>query len=457
MKELLKSKLHPTEKRKLVNQHRLKLVSLKSVEYGALFVALLIIIVIVAGFFPYSNSLVTAKLQRYIKSYSLDTLVLEKVTITPWKSIEIKNIHFSKRLSSSSIVSGQIDHATFKVNILSLLLWQKNFKEQKELIKITNQGKTTTDRALLSIQNQLNFLQKIPNWRELVCNQASITHKDTLSKLNRSYELISLKCNRSADNSPLEGSFRFKEINLGKDVFKVNNFNGTFSIDSGLIQLSKCKGDFLDGKVKIDSKVNLAAHLFENLLLELQDINLAHIYKADIKNEGTITGILDLEFHVPKSNFQVDSITGNGTITGKHIKISEVPVLKSLASLLSIPSLKKLEFDRIKSQFHVKQRTFTTEMQGFGDQLDFKSAGWIQENGSLNQQFVGTLSKDLVKSLPKEVVATLYEVKDSRREFNCRIYGSVKEPKFEFDKKMIQRAINNVFDNVSKSLMQFFY
>jgi hypothetical protein len=116
-----------------------------------------------------------------------------------------------------------------------------------------------------------------------------------------------------------------------------------------------------------------------------------------------------------------------------------------------------LRFNRIKNEFELRKNlTFFNTTQGEGEKVSFSAKGWIQPDGSLNQNFEAVLDPGFVKELPPVVAGSLLDGENENKIFRCKVYGNTAAPRVELDSTVLRKAIGSVFDDMKQNLKYLF-
>jgi hypothetical protein len=266
---------------------------------------------------------------------------------------------------------------------------------------------------------------------------------------NGSIAIVQSKEN--SENSEIEVSFPF--LKIYGDGFENIKCAISYSPD-GRIFLQNCTAKYYDGKIKARATINLQENLVDSYLLNIEKMDLAYWYAVHV-GTGKIAGGTSLHLEGSSVPLRRPLRSAELQMTISPCSINDLPMQQSLATSLFIPSLSTIEFSKItvRAAFDTAD-TIKATLSGSGDQLNFNASGWIKTDGALQQHVEGTFSKKMIAELPPVVKKTLEPTKDGGRSFRCRLYGTFADPRFELDKETLQRAVGNMFENVSRELLQ---
>jgi hypothetical protein len=172
---------------------------------------------------------------------------------------------------------------------------------------------------------------------------------------------------------------------------------------------------------------------------------------------GKIDGTIHIDVKLESSTFNYDSLNGSGFVTIDNATITGTGFQNSLKALIMSSQIDTLCFNKIKNEFELqKNMTFVNKSQGEGEKITFSARGWIQPDGSLNQNFEAIFSPGFVKGLPPVVAGSLLDGENNNKIFRCKVYGNTASPRVELDSTVLRKAIGSVFDDMKQNLKYLF-
>ena len=237
----------------------------------------------------------------------------------------------------------------------------------------------------------------------------------------------------------------------------LRRLSGEISGNGESLGLNRCKGEFFNGKFKLDARINPSRNTLGALSFSLSGCNIDEWYKYADTSNGRLSGKADCGLVLDSSSLVINSLRGRGSVSAVHFEISRFPFQQTLAGLLAYEGLSRLRFRKVKADLTIKPGgAVTTEVIGIGDSLSINTSGWISTTGQVNEKAEFIVSKIAVHTLPTFAQETLEETNGGGRILRLRIFGDVNNPKFEIDSRIIlQKAVKNMFDDVRNNLQKW--
>lgn len=144
-----------------------------------------------------------------------------------------------------------------------------------------------------------------------------------------------------------------------------------------------------------------------------------------------------------KGNAHVDS----GTLTG-------VPLLQTIASLLNIPELQRIQFDEITVEYAMDNGVIDTPViKLMSKDIQVTGSGKTDFDFNLDHRFTLALSPAIMAKVPKEAIDLFAKRDDGFRTIDFKVTGPASSPKTDLTDKLVKGAANKL---IEKGLEQFF-
>jgi hypothetical protein len=229
-----------------------------------------------------------------------------------------------------------------------------------------------------------------------------------------------------------------------------------FLTTDGEIKLTKINGNYFEGSVHGALSFNSQFTHMVSYDMHIDSMNLTTWYQSH-GNTGKMEGALTARFKGGRSPLRVQIPRGSVQCTLSHYSLSQLPLLSAFSSGLGIPSLSMLQFDRCAISAEADSGdTVAATFYGTGKELIGNAQGWINKQGHFEYTIEGEFPEKMVNRLSKMVRNSLPATKSGGRTFKCRVYGTFADPRFELDKKIVERAIETMFEDISREYMQMY-
>jgi hypothetical protein len=423
-------------------------------EWFATILLLLIILVGIAGLiFPISHPFLVLKVSEYLHNSGADSCHVGNVTIKIWKGIEINDLCIEKKINSLEKYTFSAEKVSINLNLLTSLL---NFRKYKE---IPFDGHENIFDELYREPQQyfsswFKFFNQLKTFRgiNIIEPRLSIYGYDSLH-----IELTGgvIDVINDFEKKTMEVLFQISTAKVNDYVFEYNK--GTLLIDEQVLKIIKNKGRYLDGKYKMSGDVDLFQKRLRSLQIGVADLQMSSLHLGKDSLSGKIDGTIHIDVKLESSTFNYDSLNGSGFVTIDNATITGTGFQNSLKALIMSSQIDTLCFNKIKNEFELqKNMTFVNKSQGEGEKITFSARGWIQPDGSLNQNFEAIFSPGFVKGLPPVVAGSLLDGENNNKIFRCKVYGNTASPRVELDSTVLRKAIGSVFDDMKQNLKYLF-
>lgn len=428
--------------------------NMKLMEWLICIVFLLIVILLIAGFFPISHPAITRYVRSIIEKSDIDTCSIGRISLTPWKGVTFYDVIAGGVTNNNTEYNLHFSKIRINLNVIrSFTKWPQIKLSFMQLRKSVHNNFAEDFSGTLDML--LSYSDQVQDVKSIIINgkQLKIQRNDTLVlTANR----FSFDINRNKEEpQTLEIALEAAEFDYQK--FIVTFFKSSAVYNNRTLKINNCRGRIFDGKFRLDSELNLRDNFLVALSLMASKIDIDQIADLAETRYGCYYGEMDFHLNFQPSFLNLDSLRGKGSINASNVKIEDSPVQKSLVELFNIDKLTELSFDRVKSDFKIVNKdTINSEISANGRSIDLKSNGYFNLYGMIDQNIDATLSEEFAKELPDFVAKSLETGEDNRLNVRCKVYGTIDNPKVELDREIMKRTIGNVFEEMKENFKDFF-
>lgn len=422
-------------------------------EWSATILLLLIFAAVVATLiFPVSHPILVQKVSTYLKDSGADSSRVGNVTIKIWQGIEISDIYVDKEISSHEKYSFSAEKITVKVNILSSIF----LKKSREL---PVKGKEYLFYELYRepkyyLGEWFRFLNQYKTFRGLSIMEphVSITGFDSLD-IGMNGGVVDL--DNDCEKKEMNVQYQIGSSKINGLLFEYNK--GTLLIDENNLKIIRSNGRCFDGKYKMTGDIDVYQSRIRALQIGGTGFAMSLLYNGSDVSGGVPGGDINFDVKLEPSAFHYDSLRGSGVLAIEKTVIAGTSFQRSLKNLIMSPLIDTLRFSRVKNEFDLRKNlTFFNKTQGSGSEVDFSAKGWIQPDGSLNQNIEAVLNESFVRRLAPAAANSLIVGEKGERIFRCKVYGNSASPRVELDSIVLKRAIGSVFNEMKENFKHLF-
>jgi hypothetical protein len=434
------------------NKKRLDTVKILEIAVGLLLIAVLA--VVVAGFFPISVPALTKSMETQARKAGVDSCSIHDAKVALWKGCSLHRIVITKRIDTQHVVTLLIPWCSIQGNLAKAAF--AYFKTGAKPFSFPAQGSGSPDSKLGQVKTGIGRVIGFPALRTVTLSRASIEVKraDTTFILLKNLkgecrigggDVRSMMCTVSAGSLSIAG------------VQAAHSMHAEFTCDTTAIAVTESRGIVFDGKVRCGGSADLGRRMLTGLTLSAKDCDVGEWYRWNDTANGAIRGRADLNFDLDSSDLTLDSLRGKGDLSATDVTLAGFPFQKSLVTMFAFPYFKRPRFDKVEADLSLKPGgILSAKARGKSDTLVVSTNGWLGMNGTLDEHVTCEFTRSGTAKLTEFLRKTLEETKGGGRVLTCRIYGKIGNPKFEIEsQKIIQKAVQNLFDDVRLNLQQW--
>ena len=402
-------------------------------------------LIIITGFHPIQNNFITSKIIAVVLKSGINSCSVDRIILTPWKQIEFYGLHIKKDVDKNSFLDIQLTHCQLQYNLFTLVL------HAADLTRTISNIKEDFWNAQLTPAQISSILKSITPINVVHCKGDKI-HIEQKGKNPVDLKNYSIDISKKNELLPdYDGKIEVESVLI--DRWPVTKISADLTFNDRILKIKTCNGQFLNGQFRIFGDINLRSSKVLALNCAVTGLSIDKYYSIEKKHPGKIRGTADIKLILGESFLNRDSLNGKGSIIASGVTVVNLPLQKSLVSLLGFPQLGQVTFDTIRTEFELKSgNKFSNNMNGRGPIIGFSSVGWINGDGNLNQNITGVFTRNFTAILPGIMSESMQETADYGRKFQCRIYGSLDHPKIELSKETLKKAFSGAFDSMKQKI-----
>ena len=431
---------------------RLDAVAFLEIIVGVIFLAFLA--VVIAGFIPLSFPALARSAEKAVRNSGVDSCAIQSARVALWKRVTFHHVTIAHRIDAQTTLIVRAPECAFHGNLAKVALGLF----RKESLSLTGGGgkRVAAGKRLTKLKSAIATVIELSLFRTFTIRHATM-------EVNRKSGApivangISVECAVDRDiTGLLQGSLAAGSLSVA-GVQAARNLSAEFSGDTNSLTLSDCKGTALDGKVRCACSLDLDRERLSAFTLSVKNLDLGEWYRWNDSTKGYIAGRADMNMTLDSSDLLLDSLRGKGDLSIAHYSMTGFAFQKTLVTMFAFPHFARPQFDKVEADFSVQSGgRLSAKARGRGDTLTVTANGWIRRDNTLEESITCEFSKAGVRALPEFLQKTLEETKRGGLAFKCKIYGRVDNPKFEIESRQIlQKAVQNLFDNVRNNLQQW--
>jgi hypothetical protein len=433
----------------------------KTARTIGLFACGILILAFLLGFVPFSNQGLKIQVERILKESFVDSCAIDKLTITLWTGVSVKNIRFAWRDPSGASYSCCVPRAGVSYYALPVLFKRLIIKnitlERPRLtynIPATPLAPPAPPRPF-SMDKLSDALAGFPYSvfiRNITLSKARVVVTQKRATL-MDCKGIGLSMKIGLDRGiALEGACEADSICL-IDAWRLTRLKAGIRVSGLAVTLDNCRAECYGGRISAKASADLAQGTLVECGVSLSHVKLDQWYSAEKAGPGRLTGKLDASMDFRRSALCVDSLAAKGKIKITGVIASDLPLQKNLIVVLAVSKLTTMRFSRISSDLDLKKgKIYTENVTGEGDPMDFKADGWVDLNGYFSERINAEFSGEFMGSLPPFFRKSLLPVEGDpdKRAFTCSASGTFKNPRVSVDQRIVNRAVGNIITEIGK-------
>jgi hypothetical protein len=398
-----------------------------------------VLAIAIAGFFSYSHPVLTAKARTFI-GRNTDSLSIGTLRVTPWLGVGLRDVRMVKTLK---------DGTSFRISAQRLYLGYRFFSTIFKLEKIASFASNPGLDSLLSEDGRALVTSVIRDFsaRDLQVS-IRISGRDAVKLSGCALRLESPRGTFKLRASVKQVDWhilRFEKVALGcnweGDSLMVERFRARFN------------GGKIDGKATVD----ILNRSLSEAHCEVSGVDLAMFAGSLGSPAGAVNGEAGLRMKFGPSALSADSLDAEGSFSARDVNLQDVALLHSLVIALAVPALSHVTFDKINGDMVLAQGSLNcTDIRGQGAPVDITANGNVRLTGTILFDLNCVFPSEYKDSLPSLAWESLNPADDDGKSFQCSVYGPWDSPQLRIDRKVTERAVQNVIKKIGNGLKSLF-
>lgn len=413
-------------------------------------------LIIIAGFVPFSNAMFREKAVRMLEQSSGASCSMQRFCLTPWLGFSMEGLALIKK-DRQSMWQVSIPRVRMSYRILPLLFRRVVIRDiflEKPQIRFVlplSPRQNQAQESAFTLQDIKQMLAGLPFTvavRNISVEEGAVSVEQKGQGLFAGAGITARMRIGYAKTLTLAGKASAQRLTL-YGLWDVENIHTSLRVSDFDVVLEHCRGDFYGGKCIASGEADLGENVLEGFRAELSHVNLTKLYQASRIRQGQCDGRLDAKVEFGRTMLAPDSLKGRGRVALSKMSVRDLPLQNSLIVFVAVPQIRNVTFSKISTSLEFRDgRVFTPDIRGNGDPLDIRADGWIAFDGTISEKMDGVFSRELVGSLHRVIANSLDDAPDGKKSFTCTVYGKFSNPRIDIDRKIQERAVGNVIDEV---------
>ena len=421
----------------------------------------ILMLIFLLGFVPFSNQALKIKVERILKETFVDSCTIEKLTITLWTGVSVKNISFAWRDPSGASYGCSVPRASVSYHVLPIIfkhLIIKNITLETPCITCDVPSApvvSNTPHEQFSLDKLSDALAGFPYTvfvRNIALSKARVLVTQKRATV-MDCKGIGLSMKIRLDRSiALDGACEADSICL-LDAWRLTRLKAGLRIKGLAVMLDNCRAECYGGRISVKAMVDMAQGTLEECGFSVSHVKLDQWYADEKAGPGRLSGKLDASMDFQSGPLCMDSLKARGRILITGVAASDLPLQKNLLVALMVPKLAAMHFSRISSDLDLKKgKIYTENVKGEGDPMEFKADGWVDMDGYFSERINAEFTGEFMRALPPFFQKSLLPVEGDpdKRAFTCSASGTFKKPHVTVDQRIVNRAVENIITEIGK-------
>ena len=415
-------------------------------------------LIIIAGFIPFSNTMLREKAVRILEQSSGASCSMQRFSLTPWLGFSMDGLALTKK-DRQAMWQLSIPRVRMSYRILPLLFRFVVIRDialekpQVRFILPSSPRQNQAREKAFTLRDARQMLAGLPFTiavRNISVEEGAVSVEQKGQGLFAGSGINARMRIGYAKAPGLAGKASAQRLTL-YGLWDVENVHASLRVSDLDVVLEHCRGDFYGGKCIASGEADLGENVLEGFSAELSHVNLTKLYQASRIRQGQCDGRLDAKVEFGRSMLVPDSLNGRGKVALSRVSVHDLPLQNNLIVFVAVPQMRNITFSKISTSLEIRNgRVFTPDIQGDGDPLDIRADGWVAFDGYFSENMDGIFSRELVSSFHRVIANSLDDAPDGGKSFKCTVYGKFSNPRIDIDRKIQERAVSNVIDEVGK-------
>ena len=399
---------------------------------------ILLIFTLFAGVVPHSFGAFKGVVKNVLTDAGADSVSVEKVSVALFKgNVRVEGLHTYKRINEKEYYRTEISNIDIKGNLLALAKFL-SFSEEKDLFM------EVYERPLEFVGDVFAQITALRAVKKMEIYGAALRFDDG-NNAGMSAEGVSMKLFRRGGS--LNGDVSV-ETAIIPSLAKIENFAVKIRSNNKRLEFFDGNAEIFDGKLNVDAAIDLNDLRIIGGNLRVSELDIERFCTETKFISGRLEGRVDVNIELEESALAIDSVKLKGNFSVKELRATDLALQRADIVRRVSRELRVLRFAKVEGDFTFSnRRIWFNEITGTGNVMKFRSVGWFDIDGRLQQDFQGEFSRQFVEGLGRLIRNSFERTADGGGLFECRISGTLDRPHIVVNKReFVRRGVRNVFN-----------
>lgn len=407
---------------------------------------LLALIIFFLGFFPIKYPIINGFIRSELQLSGMGIEKADQIYVTLWKGISLQKLIISQKFDQNWGLKCTLKSVTMNCNVVKTFIRWKEFKKKYPLPQKKSVSLNMADSLDIYIMRAREMLDKCQGMD--ILGNLSFTKNDSCVFFMDDFDM---KVIFEDSLGVLKLFCKSDSCNLFQN--SLDKMRCSLKYKNGNVDISDLSTRFGKGIIRVIGGVNTSKMKLNRLHVVGSDLDISEVCNRYLK-AGKLNCVADLKLDLNSSALNIDSLKIDGIVKTSVLEISDLPLQEPFSQIVFMNKLPNVSFTDFETTFKTKPESkYDVRISGIGQQLKIESNGWFSLDGALEQRIEGVIAESFAKEFPRIVVGTLPR-KNAGRYFKCRLFGTLREPKIELDKEILQHAVKNIFTNIKLNIRE---
>ncbi|NJK90379.1 MAG: AsmA family protein [Blastochloris sp.] len=206
-----------------------------------------------------------------------------------------------------------------------------------------------------------------------------------------------------------KGTLSIRQLQLGSKLHFTDT-RSPFEFADSVLKLNELKGHVHGGTYEGAAQLNTGVGGPGFLLnLSLREVDLASLLPDLSSGNNLLQGLLQLQVQLAGDLNQPLLMQGTGSMQIGRARLTGIPALDKLGTMLKLPQIRETEFESIQGNYKVAdQRVTFYELEAKSPDLQMTGSGFLGFDRKLDMDVLLILSAKLAAQIPPEAPGSLF-------------------------------------------------
>ena len=411
----------------------------------------LLIIVFLWGMIPLVG--VQKGVVQYLRLSGADSCAIGGIALTPRLSVEIKNIYYRSKTGNVETII-EIPRTVVSVRVLRVATDLVRRKAAVVPVLFDAGKSPLLPRQQRALDSLLFFASRF-QVKKIQCDRVRFSTRLPIgTQVQTQSATITLQ---TSFNQTVKMKGDITAATVAFDKTLLHDIRCPVTLEDGVLKINHISAEGYGGDFFARGRVDLRRMRLLQGELKVKKFNVERWYDSAGVGGGTLQGHAEGSFDLQPSDLVFDSLRGTGSLLVTKLTAEKLPAQRDLMVLIVLPQLAKIQFKKISAKLRLAGgRLYTDPILGISNELELQGVGYVTLRGIGNEQIKIILSAETMRDVAPLLRKSLDIEPDGRYSFKCRLSGALSSPKLEVDEKIMNRAVNNVFEGLQRGFKDLF-